>query len=186
MTKSQTPKLSSALTLIKHVWDHSLEATGHSWERLNHSMYSAVKLAINAGMAFEETDFRYIADNMRIGYWSGCDSGEDWYSLAINKNHASAAHAYEYWRGRKPFLIQPTDSNKNRIRLHVGAIFDWHHKLAERVPRVKVTSFSKDQSAVIAVRYKDFQDGPISKRFRITHEDIREYHAALKRVTVPV
>lgn len=181
---------SPALTLIQHVWDHQQEAIGPSWTRLNQSMSGAVRLAISAGLRFGLEDFKTIAEPMRIGYWCGADYGERWYTDAIVRGHLSAARAYETWRGRKPFLLQTNPRQPARQRLHVGSDFMWQEC------RVQVTSFAADQSYLTAVQRATrckpepcpkcgreewtYSRRKIARRFRITHEDIRGYHAKLK------
>jgi hypothetical protein len=186
---------SSALELIQHVWDHNREGTGFSWERLNQSMYSSVKLAIGSGLKFGKSDFEYIAEKMRVGYWCGADGGEPWYSLAIKMGNSSAIAAFEQWKNRKPFLIQTDFEKPVRIRMQVGSRFWWTKDFEERF-YVTLTSFSGDQDYITAVTYKErpepqkckwcnqqehqYDSVKIKRRFKITHKDIKDYHAALK------
>jgi len=105
---ARKPKPSPAYSLMAHVWQCSLEATGHSWERLNHAMHDALKLAINAGMIFESDDFGRIMAGFRGGYWI-LDGGGEWcYALAVRTGNLSAARAFEHWKGRKPFIGKDT------------------------------------------------------------------------------
>jgi len=174
------------------VWDRSCWH-GRSWQRLNTSMSAAVRLAIEGGLSFDVDDFEAIARPLRMAYWCGADSGEDWYRLAIETGHPTAIAAYERWRDRKPYLVRVKPREKTKLRLHLGARFCWHVDLKASV-FVMVTSFAKDQSFLTACSYNErpqlkrcktcdfepceFARDKIDKRFKITHAAIREYHAA--------
>lgn len=170
---------SPALVLIKHVWEHNREATGHSWTRLNGSMRDAVSLAISAGLRFDRDDFTLIAATMRIGYWCGDDRGEPWYRLAIELDHPSAYQSYEAWRGRRPFIIDGT-------RLFVGQQLRWTPNAKEAEGWWTITSFADDQSSLTAVQYAETPEGggyartKVSRRCRITRSDIHERNARVK------
>lgn len=185
---------SAAMKLVMLVWESRMDDTGFSWTRVNQGMSMAVKLAIHCGMEFHKTDFGTMSAELRMGRWCGADLGEQWYTQAIETNHASAIASYEEWRKRKPFLVQPSPDNENRMRLHVGARFEWYCKKIRHF--VTVTSFAKDQSFVTACTYKPYEKSErcktcsqekyvyspqkIDKRFKITHDNIRAYHAVIR------
>ena len=167
--------LSPAYQLLHHVWKHSLNATGHSWERLNHSMRGAMQLAINAGLRFDQDDFAKIWKEFRGGYWFGETDGEGFYALAVQTGNLSAAQAFESWNKRQPFIADDVDPGCNysyshltgrrkRGRLAVGFEFPW------RGSQVKVTSFAADGTHLTACAYKERK---VAKRYSITVADIR-------------
>ena len=162
--------LSPAYQLLHHVWLHSLAATGHSWERLNHSMRGAMQLAINAGLRFDRDDFARMYKEFRGGYWFGETGGEGFYALAVQTGNLSAAQAFESWNGRQPFIADDVDTGsgrRKRGRLAVGSRFPW------RGFQVTVTSFALDGAHLTACAYTDGTERKVSKRFRITVADIR-------------
>ena len=176
---SQSP----AYTLMAHVWEHSQEATGHSWERLNHAMHDALRLAINAGLTFSLDDFGTIMADFSGSRWI-LDGGGEWcYSMAVRTGNLSAAKAFEHWKGRKPFVADyvrysaSQDRGKHgvggrqRERLAVRFRFPWKGHQAE------VTSFSKDGTYLTACTYHPRKEGgygrTVAKRFRITIADIQ-------------
>lgn len=178
---------SSAMVLIGHVWNRNCETTGHSWARVNRSMQLAVRLAIHAGLRWHRSDFTEIQETMNGGYWFGESKGEQWYRLAIEQNNASAIQSYEQFRGRKPFIVQSHPDHPPRHRLHVGSEFLWRTK-SGTFPTVRVTSFAQDQSYLTACSYKyvlvcgAYGRERIDKRFTITRQDIRDYHAWLRQM----
>jgi hypothetical protein len=167
------------MRLIQHVWDHNREGTGFSWQRLNGSMYGAVRLAIEAGLRFDRGDFKRMAETMRIGYWggnsTGSECGEAFYGLAIKFDHPSAYQSFEQWVGRKPFIWEGK-------RLYIGADFVW------RGERVRVTNIKGDRLIACSYRWTEGEDCPrcescntcgrraehkIHHRYAITYADIR-------------
>lgn len=189
---------SPAYRLLKHVWASQGEGMGHSWDRLNDAMQTALSLAIRSGMAFDVDDFRRFSSDFNSGYWIGA-GGEGYYAMAVgsgvwsgSRSHGpnpSAYQSFEKWRGRKPFIVRMNAGDEKTVRLSVGQRFGWHVKLKSRA-EVTVTSFADGPDAhVIACSYKPkerdargYQIGPdkIDKRFKITHDAIAEYHAAIK------
>ncbi len=170
---------SSALKLIKLVWNN---ASRKSWPTFNHAMQDAVSLAIKSGMEFGVDDFKTIFDTMRGWKWfvsEGNVYGEWMYRLAVESKNASACRSFEAWKGRKPFIVDGQ-------RLHVRCPFNW-----QGIP-VKVTSFAEDQSYVTACSYRKetrgdshylYETGTVDKRYKITHEDIREW-SKLRRESI--
>lgn len=213
---------SPALVLIQYVWKTLNAAdrvvqTEASWRTINSAMRGALALAITSGMRFNPDDFNKIAE-LSSSYWLDWDRvyatacGHTWHGDTRNPN-PSAYQAIEKYLGRTPFLITPSASrfwyghkkpDGAKIRLHVGARFDWHVDLKTRV-QVKVTSIV-DKPAdkpgktvagnpppvrpyVVACSYKTkerdergYETGPdkIDRQFKITHEDIAAYHAAIR------
>ena len=174
MKDNQSP----AYQLLRHVWQYSLAATEHSWERLNHSMRGAMQLAINAGLRFDVDDFARIYKEFRGGYWFGETGGEGFYALAVQTGNLSAAQAFESWNGRQPFIADNVDPGGNysyahltgrrkRGRLAVGFCFPW------RGFSVTVTSFAADGTHLTACAYTDNAERKVARRFRITVADIR-------------
>jgi hypothetical protein len=187
---------SPAILLLDHVWNNQGETAGHghSWRRLNSAMQDAIRLAIESGMQFGEDDFKVIKRDYSPEYWlhiEGC------YARAIEAQHGpnpSAYQAIEKYLGRKPFVVQIRSSGSKQVRLHEGARFYWHEDMKKEV-FVKVTSFSEVEReidgtktkvpCVIACSYKErsgtgYEPDKIERMFKITHEDIKAYHKAIR------
>jgi hypothetical protein len=179
---------SPAYRLLAHVWKHEGDGMGKSWARINDAMQMALKLAITSGMKFDPEDFASFSKDFNSGYWIG--DGEHYYAMACARDrqhgaNASAYQSYEHWRGRKPFIVaEEAREGATRIRLCVGQRFDWHIKLKTEA-KVIVTSFDDHatQPCLIACSYKDAARSKIDKRFKITHEDIVNYHAAIREAS---
>ncbi len=166
MKKNHSP----AFQLLRHVWQHSLVETGHSWERLNRSMRGAMQLAIDAGLQFNQEDFGKMYKEFRGGYWFGETGGEGFYALAVQAGNLSAAQAFESWKERQPFIADVGDTDcgrRKRGRLAVGSRFPW------RGFHVTVTSFAPSGEHLTACAYKDAAQSKVAKRYRITVADIR-------------
>ncbi len=192
--KSRAP--SPAIALLRNVWEHHGYGMGHSWERLNAAMSTALSLAIWSGMRFDLDDFKTIAKEFNFGYWGGNDrhmSGEMFYLTACNCEtryasgrryppNPSCCLAFESWKDRRPFIVRSPDK-KTGARVAVGARFEW------RGEQVECTSFAEDGSRLVACTYKEpkrdengYAIGPrkVLERTSITHDAIREYHADQK------
>jgi hypothetical protein len=139
---------SPAFVLVAHVWQHSQQATGHSWRRLNHAMASAMSLAIAAGLKFEPGDMKSIYDTMRGGYWF---PGERMYAEAVKYDNTSACVSYEKMVDRPPFVF-------GGGRLAEGSDLQW-----DGVGPVRVTSFAKDGQSLIACSYRGVDRTPARK-----------------------
>jgi len=190
-TKTESP----AMQLLRLVWEHVQEATGHSWLRLNQAMRSAIFLAVEAGMRFGPDD---LTDanlcGFRPGYWF---DGEMFYGRAVAYRNASAWQAYEKAHGRKPFIIKgaklPDAHNygAGRMdgdlpRLVIGAEFQWKGE------KLSVTSFNDRELCFMACSYtrtpNEFCEkcgrctssgtAKLLRRYTITHADIRRANAA--------
>ena len=166
---------SAPIRLLQLVWNNCNDATPHSYERLNHAMQDALRLAIGYGFRFDVDDFRVISKKFRFGYWSGETSGEQFYSLAVTTNNISACRAFETWSSRKPIIADGVGygnyvhsgylhcaGQRARGRLCVGARFSWKGEFVE------VTSMH-DKGYAIACSYKKGElDEPYSNR-KILH-----------------
>ncbi len=175
---------SRPIELLNTTWSGANKATSHSWERLNHAMYTALTLAIGSGMEFAEGDWEYIASHYNSDRWIG-ESSENFYTLAIEVGNLSFAASYEFalkrdfiiadnvrQRERSPasMYLHGGLGTHQRCRLAVGFCFPWDGH------DVKVTSFSKEgeQTCVFACAHEDGSKhwGKIIKRYRITRADI--------------
>jgi hypothetical protein len=163
LLREVTPRkraVSGAMKLIKLVWGHNREATGHSWQRLNGSMAESVTLAINAGMFFNINDIVTLRATMRLSYWG---SPEQWYALAIKVGHRSACQALEAYFERPPFFYAGA-------RVGVGTrLDDWRWRVSP-----EVTSFSADGTYLTACVYAWEKDNrkPV-RRLKITLAEFR-------------
>lgn len=193
-------RYSPALKLIAHVAEHQGHQHGKSNIRRDHALDAALRLAITYGLEFQPEDFKKLAD-----WYDGFASPvalmhpeERHYAMACGRergiNNVSAAIAYEKYMDRKPFLVRQSPEVKTPTRVYVGCQFEWHGQ------PVTCTSFKSDGSKLTACTYKDGAEKPacesggeggypirpqkIDRRFFITHDDIRDYHAALKSEAV--
>lgn len=184
--------------LLSHVWSQ----TGNkSWDRLNSAMYSALRLAIKAGIEFFPGDFSRISQEFNSGRWIG--DGEGVYAMACGQDRSShgdnpsAYQSYEAWRGRKPFIVMRAP-DEPKVRLSVGDRFVWHVGLKAKV-HVKVTSFVDKPDGnkppyLVACSYKTdpktaedhYPREKVDKVFKITHDDIAAYHKAVRASKNPV
>lgn len=180
---------SPVIVLLRHVWKTEGKEWEHSWDRLNDAMGRAFFLAVDCGMSFDLEDFKTISREFNPGYWLNMENaysracGASSYLRRSHGQNMSAVLAIEHHLGRKPFIVRESASpNAVKVRLNVGAKFGWHIGMKERRD-VTVTSFTADQSQVIACSYKttgNRDDRKIEKIFRITHDDIAEYHKAVR------
>lgn len=192
MSKQEKTTDSPAMQLLALTWEHTggINSAGHSWRRLNASMQTALRLAIEGQFEFAEGDFRAIYERFNAGYWIG-QNIETYYSLACDGPHGpnpTATKALEKTLGRKPFIVQRSAGDPRKLRLHVGSTFDWHEDMKKRV-FVEVTSFRKPEDAdphVVACSYRREKDAngyeqrKVDKRYKITHADIAAYHKAIR------
>lgn len=189
---------SPAFAMIAAIWNGCCAETCHSWQRINQSMFQAVRLAITSGMKFDLSDFDRMKAELRMGYWTGADNGERFYNDAIETGNMSAVYAYEKYQHRSPFIVRHDITEETPKRICVGSRFHWYDKDGT-VKYVTVTSFSGNQEYFTAVTYKprpeakrcskcgreDYQyhRDAIDRRFRITHESIKEHHRKIKEST---
>jgi len=178
-------KRSPALTLVMQVWNHALDAGGHSWQKLNWAMQDALNLAIKARMEFDEGDFAYIVANCRTGYWFGEDNGERFYHTAVEADNLSACVSFEAWKKRPAFII-------GGRRLAVGSELDGFfsgYRRPETAPEwmgfpkmTEVSSFGKDGNSFIAIgafEEKNHRRVP-TRRWTVTREDIKAANKAYR------
>ena len=171
---------SPAYVLCQHVWRRNQEATpGHAWQRLNHSMHSAVVLAITSGMRFMKCDFKKLMADFRGGYWFGCNH-EAFYSRAVEIRNMSACHAYEEWAGRKPFIFEGE-------RMHVGRQFIWNgHRVTctsitpDHFIAVEPRGAVEDHVWVDKIERFDRYDRTPKRRFKITRAALKDRLKAIK------
>lgn len=175
-------KRSAVIQLLDLIWENANAAVDHSWERLNHAMYAALKMAVGAGFEWHASDFKHVVENYSSGRWIS-DSTEWVYTLAVVCGNSSAFKSYEAWANREPFIADDVGlreysaggymhmtGDRQKERLAVGFTFPW------RGYTVKVTSFAKDGKSLTACSYKPRAEGEygdkVEKRFTITRDDI--------------
>lgn len=183
---------SSALSLLKHVWDKGMR---DSWGRINHSMYTALSLAIGAGLKFDASDFDYIYKapsygdgGFNGGYWVGAE--DEWiYSMAIENGNSSAWTAWEERKNRKPFFANDVEGRRwssgylhtnqmqsKRCRLAVGFSFPLDNR------RWFVTGFDDKAGILRAALYeRNVQEGKPKKLRKFSHEEIASLFPAPKK-----
>jgi hypothetical protein len=176
-TKGNT-KRSAAYRLLELVWKNVCACTGHSWERINHSMAAALALAIRSGMRFGREDFARFAVDFNSGFWilndGGHMYGEGIYRLALYCDNLSAARSFEAWKKRPPYIVDRIFGDAYRSgRIALRSKFIWQEKT------VTVTSFADDGQSIVACAYdKKFENGrlneKLTRRFRITYDAFRE------------
>jgi hypothetical protein len=162
---------SPAFELVKLVWDCKCVEVAHSWRVINSSMQRALKLAIEAGLAFKDGDFETIFNTMRGEYWFplfASSRGEGFYVTACESGNGSACRSFEAWKQRPPFILAGK-------RLHHGSTLAWGD-----ARYCVVTSFSEDGQSLTACSYKEPAPGDaygpehkIDKRITITIEELR-------------
>lgn len=174
--------VSDAIKLLDLVWHNANDGTSHSWERLNHAMLAALRLAVGSGFKFTLTDVKHVFENYRSERWIG-----DWetiYSIGVAVENMPFVTSYELYRKRMPFIADDVTMEdrsgyahtgghitRAKCRLTVGSTFQW------KGVKVKVTSFSSDNSYLNACSYKPrtpdgYESSKIDKRFKIAREDI--------------
>jgi hypothetical protein len=168
--------MSAVTEFLDVVWDNANNDIGHSWERLNHAMHSALKLTIGAGFEFLPGDFDHIFSHYSSGRWIG--ESEWCYALAIFVGNVSACGSFEVSRKRLAFIaddVTPGErwsnggwlhmvGDRKRGRLAVGFRFPW------RGEKVTVTSFAADGQSLTACSYHREQipiDPPATKGRRV-------------------
>jgi hypothetical protein len=104
-------------------------------------------------MKFEPGDFEYMAENLRLGRWSG-ENLEWLYSMACGGDRGtenpSAVQSIEKHLKREPFLW--AEKTKTPTRLFVWAELTWKGE------RVKVTSFNDGKHSLVACAYANSDD----------------------------
>lgn len=140
---------SPAMQLIEFVCEHKMEKCPWSRERSDRITQEVWQLAVRGGFRFENGDFGE----------PGTYIDEGLYAAAILEGNTSAITAMEYTAKRKPFIarnVTPLDTGRrmahmagprDECRLAAGFSFVWDGR------RVKVTSFAKDSSYIVACAY---------------------------------
>ncbi len=150
-TTSNYPRektMSSVQSVLSIMRDKSMDATGHSWTRLNGALRSTMENLISAGVHFELNDVAKALCCQDSSYWSAT---EQWYSSACGSEHSdgggnlSAALSLEKYLGRDPFIW--AERTKTPSRLCVGSQFTWKGE------RVTVTSFDDKKKTLTACSY---------------------------------
>lgn len=171
MTKKKEPP-SPAYQLVAHVYRHSLQATSHSWTRLNTALHQALMIAIESGITFAEGDFAAIAKDFRSDKWMGTPP-EGFYCVAIQVGNMSAVKSFEAWKGRMPFIVDDRQYARDwtgpKQRASVGLRFYWKDEW------VKVTSFNDADHTITVCSYHDTNryEHKIKHRYLLTIDDIK-------------
>lgn len=125
----------------------------------------AIKLAVEAQMRFDPTDF----ETFRIWF------GEDEYSIVVESGNASAITALEKYMKREPFwYVNPRTFQKTR--LYEGVHFTWNGV------SVKLTSF-QDKNNLIACHQSWDEETRRTKThrvFRISRADLDQHNSLMK------
>lgn len=192
------PSISYAMQFLNAIWNGGQEPKPFSEPRLRAAMDDALELAIKAGLIFDLDDFSHLYDNFHMGSGYYVDSylwcNEKYYTVAVANENISACQSFEKAVGRKPFITDNValpnyhyaghfDGIKKRSRLTLGAEFQWSGE------KVKVSSFAKDNSYVVACSYKSrekkapcpichsggWETGELKVKhlYKITHKDLR-------------
>lgn len=168
-------KPSAVIQLLDLVWANANTSTSHSWERLNHAMQDALRLAVTSGMPFAPDDFTHIVNNYRSVYWL---DGERFYASAVATDNKSAFLAYERCTSRDPFIADNVRSgtvdsgnhlgyvHRDRSRLAFGFEFDYAGY------RPRVTSFGDNKLTAVVSEREYGHRAKVLKRFTITRDDL--------------
>ncbi len=133
---------SPALQFLTLAWTDSKYP---SHRQKNHTMQSALTIAIESGMIFHEGDISKIYSRFRAGWWIG-GNAESYYANACSSGNTSACVAWEtHWE--RPLLAWPEKTAKPE-RLHIGSQITWQGLT------LKVTSFNDDGQYLIACGHR--------------------------------
>jgi hypothetical protein len=181
-TRKQAMAKTNGMTLLLHVWEHCADG---SWERLNHAMWHALKLAIGSGMELSRTDFDTIWGRLRGHRWVTGANSEWVYALAVTVGNMAVCKAWEAYYGFEPYYangVRPHDSQgfqhatgeRQRERLAVG----FEVRMDNR--HWTCTAVGKD-----GVRFVAYGTGDnyrkVEKRLSLTREKVAELWPAPKR-----
>jgi hypothetical protein len=177
--------MTPAIKLLTIVWNSGMK---DSWERINHSMRSALRLAIGSGLRFEAKDFTYMASNFRWHYWVG-ESTEWIYTNAILDGNEWAVGAYERWKGRVPFRANNVESGYHGGFIHRSSVARQRERLAVSLSfpyedtRAWVTAFHDEGDGLIraAVYRKQHAEGKPIKLLKLSHIQIAQMFPAPKK-----
>lgn len=174
---------SPPLATLEIIWKYSLDATGHSWTRLNGALRQHVKTMIEGGMPFDLGDFAWVREHYNSGYWSDFES---WYSAAVEVRNLSACKSIEAAIERNPFIL---NGQRLAVGTEVCGICDcgnptaaWKPLEWAYLPQVKVTSFSPGQAVINLTISEWRKHGPakVKRRFPLTHEDLAAANALIR------
>jgi hypothetical protein len=160
--------------------------------RVDHCAQDVVELCIKYGIQFHLDDFKEMT--IGGGYYCHGFSNEKFYAIACgcdkeNYNMSACLAMENYW-GRKPFLIREVRFgcvNKTPERVYVGRWFSWSEDGKTSI-LLKCTSFNDKKNYLNACQYKndqgtEYNEKPM-RQFKITHKDIREFHALLDLIKI--
>ena len=190
---NEDKRTSDARRVYDLIMRDCMATTAWSLERIGRIRRESIVLVIAAGLRCEPEDF---------SEW-GLD--EYYYALALVENNIQACQAFEKAAKRPPFIAARADaggayprfahyaSSRKNTRLAVGSRFRWQGE------EVKVTSFAKDGTHLVACSYKDKEcvicdrchrclhgGGPdkINRRYKITPEQLRAERKRQKEETI--
>lgn len=194
---------SAAVQILAAVWRGANASTGHSWERLNHSMRAALELAVGSGAVFNEGDTARIHERFRPWHWVGPDW--EWvYAVAVLVGNRSAVEELERHLKRRAFIADGVElgeridrhgflhkkGRRQRERLVVGATFTYGDV------RPTATSFNDESGYLTACTYRaepkverrcrkchhitEWPRQVLDRRLTITHRELRDDRRARK------
>lgn len=152
---------------------HPLSNTTRAW-----CSDRALTHAVRFGFRFDIDDVEDLASLGKNSYRArGVYASENDYAIACGSERGlenrSFALSFEKWMGRKPFLMRDKDV-KTPTRMYVGREFGW------RGARVWCKSFRDGYfNAVEYDTHPGAYNPKVIARYKITHEDIKAYHAHL-------
>ena len=172
MSKEPKPEQSPAMAMVETAIRDSYHSRGPSRDQIENVVLAARRMAVMYDFRFDLADGEELAGwhPLEFLYAEACGFSRGCYNQ-------SACLAFEAGLGRKPFLIAG-NHEKTPKRVYVDRRFYWYNQV------VTCTSFAKDNKSLIACTYKPSDDHyptKVARRVRITHDDIRKYHAELKQ-----
>jgi hypothetical protein len=164
---------SPAVKLYEMAMYNSGFQMGRSNMRHNHAKQHIIEFCVKFGVQFFEDDFDTLPCLDEGFYAIACGCDREYHNM-------SACLAMEKAWGRKPFLVREM-RNKTPDRMYSGRWFEWI--LEGKILLLKCTSFNDEKKYFNACQYKNnkchnYGEKPI-KQFKITHKDIKEFHALL-------
>lgn len=176
--------VSPVIQLLDLVWRYATIVTGKSRQKVCSSMHAALELAIESGMPFALNDFEVLMSKYSFGRYAGVPwnvSSEPYYSLACNTRNVQAARSFEVWVGRRPFVSKSIYKTgirgcyRNTGRLSMGDVFILSGST------LKVTSFARDGSHLMAVDYRPGSapgEDKYPRRVKVTREMLKQSSTA--------
>lgn len=149
--------ISPAMKFIRMAFDLA-NAGPASWRRVSYAVRGAVEGAISGALRFNPGDFVALDQERAKGGVSmfrmeGEGKHEQWYSLAVDNNHATAMTALERYLKRKRYVID------GKV-LQVGQQFRLAAAITDGNPAgwVSVSSFSEDGTYINVSADRDDRD----------------------------